>query len=107
MDDEIEKDIQQKERVRIREQTEIALELRLPPIEIDENERPFGRGSLSLEDLDLSFLINERQKHQTRQAEQGSRTRLNTNQTDKSDQPTSHTARRTLLKGLQEVLREQ
>lgn len=63
--------IRKVERLRIHEQ----LSFELPPVDVEEAERPFGKGSLSVEELDLSFLIQQRELHQTRQAEQGTRTR--------------------------------
>ncbi|PSR74626.1 hypothetical protein PHLCEN_2v9692 [Hermanssonia centrifuga] len=104
-----EKDICTQERSRIRAQTEFIL----PDVDVLEGEKPFGKGTFSMERLDLGFLVAERMKHQTRQAEHGVRTQtgmttVSSEGSEGSKEPTStHSARRAILKGIQEVLREQ
>ncbi len=73
-------------------------------MDVIEEEKPFGKGSFSTEELDLGFLVTEREKHQTRQAERGTRTGVT--QAVSSEEPTNHSVRHALLKGIQAVLRE-
>ncbi|THG93503.1 hypothetical protein EW026_g7748 [Hermanssonia centrifuga] len=91
-------------RAQEREEIHAQIDLIIPDVDVIEEEKPFGKGSFSTEELDLGFLVTEREKHQTRQAERGTRTGVT--QAVSSEEPTNHSVRHALLKGIQAVLRE-
>ncbi|THH16648.1 hypothetical protein EUX98_g9269 [Antrodiella citrinella] len=77
--------------------------LRLAPLNTaDELEKPVGFGSASLTQYDFSHLVELRRQHQTRQAAQGVRT-----QTTATMPNPEASIRRKLLKGFNEIVKEQ